>query len=68
MGAIMGVLFVGVVYLANLCDIEATIAGAAFPMTTLIVFCAAPVLYFAFGAAITGFLFLVSDGNQDGAP
>jgi hypothetical protein len=30
-----------------------------------VIFCVGPVLYFAFGAAITGFLFLVSDGVPD---
>ena len=65
MGGMMGALFVSVIILTHVLGIEAMIAGTAFPITTLIIFCAGPMLYCAFGAAITGFLFLVSDGVPD---
>jgi hypothetical protein len=65
MGGMMGALFVSVIILTDVLGIEAMIAGTAFPITTLIIFCAGPMLYCAFGAAITGFLFLVSDGVPD---
>lgn len=65
MGATMGALLVGVVVLTDAGGVGAAIAGTAFPGTTLAIVCIAPVLYFAFGAAITGFLFLVSDGVAD---
>jgi hypothetical protein len=64
MGGVMGALFAGVILLANLWRI-ALIADTQFPLATLIIFCAGSVLYFAFGAGITGFLFLVSDGFPD---
>jgi hypothetical protein len=65
MGGMMGALFVSVIILTDALGIEAMIAGTAFPITTLIIFCAGPMLYCAFGAAITGSLFLVSDGVPD---
>jgi hypothetical protein len=65
MGGAMGALFAGVILLANLWRIDALIAETQFPLATLIIFCAGSVLYFAFGAGITGFLLLVSDGFPD---
>jgi hypothetical protein len=65
MGAVLGALFVGVIILADMQGVGAAIAAANFPLATLAIFCVGPVLYFAFGAAITGFLFLVSDGVPD---
>jgi hypothetical protein len=65
MGGIMGALFVGAILLTDIFNVGATIAASPFPMTTLVIICVGPVLYFAFGAAITGFLFLVADGVPD---
>jgi hypothetical protein len=65
MGATMGAVLVGLIVLTDVSRIEAMIAGTAFPVTTLVIFCAGAMLYCAFGAAITGFLFLVSDGVPD---
>src|SRR5258707_7654635 len=61
MGAIMGALFVGVIIFANVEIVAAIIDSSAFPLATMIVIFAGPMLYFAFGAGITGILFLVSD-------
>jgi uncharacterized integral membrane protein len=65
MGAIMGALFVGAIMLVNVEIVAAIINGSAFPIATTAVIFAGPMLYFAFGAGITGFLFLVSDGIPD---
>ena len=66
MGAIMGALFVGVIMLANVELVAAIINGSTFPVATTAVIFAGPMLYFAFGTGITGFLFLVSEGVPDG--
>jgi hypothetical protein len=71
MGGIMGALFVGVILLTDIGDVGEAIVDAGLPTATLVILCIGPVLYFAFGAAITGFLFLVSDGvpeQKDRAP
>jgi hypothetical protein len=65
MGGMMGALFVCLIILIDVRRIEAMIAGTAFPVTTLVILCAGPMLYCAFGAAITGVLFLVSEGFPD---
>ena len=65
MGAIMGALFVGAIMLVNVEIVAAIIDGSAFPIATTAVIFAGPMLYFAFGAGITGFLFLVSDDVSD---
>ena len=55
MGAIMGALFVGAIMLVNVEIVAAIINGSAFPIATTAVIFAGPMLYFAFGAGITGF-------------
>jgi hypothetical protein len=65
MGAMMGALFVGVIMLANVKIVAAIVDGSPFPIATTVIVFAGPMLYFAFGAAITGFLFLVSENGPD---
>jgi hypothetical protein len=65
MGAMMGALFVGVIMLANAKIVAAIVDGSPFPIATTVIVFAGPMLYFAFGAAITGFLFLVSENAPD---
>jgi hypothetical protein len=65
MGAILGALFFGVMLFADMFGIRTAIFGAEFPLTTLLIFGVVVASHFAFGAAITGFLFLISDGVPD---
>ena len=65
MGAVIGTLFMGILLLTDMFGLRAMIASAELPLTTLIIFGVVLVTHFAFGAGITGFLFMIADGAPD---
>lgn len=61
MGAMLGALFIGVLMAVDARGIMTMVSAATYPQVTMAIISAGSILYFAFGAAITGFIFLVSD-------
>lgn len=61
MGAMIGALFIGVLVISDARGIATMAAATTYPEITMAIISAGSILYFAFGAAITGFIFLVSD-------
>ncbi len=62
MGAVLGTIFFAAMLIADMFGIRGMIANAELPLTTCVISGIVIISHFAFGAGLTGFLFVLSEG------
>lgn len=67
MGASLGASFMGLLFVLNVHSISQTLQHSTSPIAVIIILVAGASMYFAFGAAITGFHFTIMDERQGGS-
>lgn len=65
-GAGLGGLFSSALLILNIQRVLDVVQGSVSPVTTMIILIAGSCVYFAFGATITGFHFILSENEPDG--
>jgi uncharacterized membrane protein YccC len=65
-GAIVGGIFSGVILILNIHHVLDMVQTSVAPKTTMIILVGGCCTYFAFGATITGFHFVLMDNDTDG--
>jgi len=68
MGGALGAVFAAVLLASNAQHLLQIIQHGSAPITTLIIFVSGISTYFGFGAALTGFHFVIMDDNPDRRP
>jgi hypothetical protein len=65
-GATLGGIFSGVLLILNIQHVLDVVQSSVAPKTTMIILIAGCCTYFAFGATITGFHFILMDNDPEG--
>lgn len=65
-GATLGAIFSGVLLILNIQHVLDVVQSSVAPKTTMIILIGGCCTYFAFGATITGFHFVLMDNDHDG--
>ena len=63
MGATLGAVFIIALLFLDAHDISNLLRHSTYPIAATTILVAAPLIYFAFGAALTGAHFAIRDGN-----